>query len=122
MVILRGHIGHSSRFGSSWMDFEALQTFSKGDTLGIRLEDDNAKCVLVRLLGRNDDPNDRIGIVGGPCKVGSDRIVSVTLVGDHPNVRQISVHGGAPWGQTLAPNNGAARIESIWYEALRRSV
>jgi predicted nucleotide-binding protein len=98
------------------MDLETPKTFAKGDYLRIRLDGDDAKCVLVRLLGRNDNPNDRIGIVGGPRKVGIDKIVTITLTEDYPSVRQISVHGNEPWGQTLVPNNGSAKIISIEYE------
>ena len=49
---LVGSIGHSAKWVSSLLDLGQIQDFSAGDTFRIKLKDREAKCVLVRLLGR----------------------------------------------------------------------
>ena len=117
---LRGHIGNSSQWGSSWLDFTGFRNFSKGDTLRIKLKDTSAKCVLVRLLGRDDSPDEQTGVVGDARTVEQNKTVTVTLDMDYSNIRQISVHGGEPWGQTLCADNGPAHIQSVEYTPVSR--
>jgi hypothetical protein len=112
---LTGNIDFDDGWGSSWIDLSSFQDFSVGDTLRITLENRSAKCVLVRLLGSNDDAKRRVGVVGGVRTVGEDRMVVVQLSIDRKSVKQISVHGDTPWGQTICPGNGPTRIESIDY-------
>jgi hypothetical protein len=111
--VLNGDIDHDSKWGSSYMDLSPFRNFRAGTKLRITLEDRNAICVLVRLLGGNQDPSKKVGIVGGPLEVGADRTVLLELTQDYSNIKQISVHGKEPWGQTICPRNGSARINSI---------
>ncbi len=111
--VLNGDIDNDSKWGSSYMDLNPFRNFHAGAKLRITLQDRNANCVLVRLLGSDQDPSKKVGIVGGSLEVRADRTVSVELTQDYNNIKQISVHGKEPWGQTICPRNGNARIESI---------
>jgi len=86
--------------------------FKRGDTITIKVGGE-AKKVLVRFLSRGDDPNDPVGIEGEAIPV-KNKTVKLTLQQDHPQVVQISVHGGSnPWGYNLGDGNGPATIHSI---------
>jgi hypothetical protein len=51
--------------------------------------------------------------VGNARKVEPGRIVEVIIDADHPDVKQLSVHGEEPWNRVLCRNNGPARLRSV---------
>lgn len=108
---LDGAIGSSSRWSVGWLDLEKITDFKKGDRLKITVGG-TAKKILLRFLPKGADPNDPIGIDGGPRQVPNSRVIEVVVESDHKNIRQISVHGGPnPWGDfPLGQDNGAATI------------
>ena len=98
---------------STWLDLKPSITFKKGEILRIRLEGD-AENVLVRLLPEKSDPTSADGIEGDVRKVPANRTLVITLMRDHPNVKQISVHAGKEaFARPLGGNNGRTRIVSI---------
>lgn len=105
--------GSGAGWQAGWLDLKAPQSFKKGDKLTIKV-DGSAENVLVRLLPVSGDASTSVGLEGKTRKVPGDRVLTVTLERDHPNVKQISVHGGASaWGTSLGANNGAVTIVSI---------
>lgn len=111
---LQGTSGSSERWGSGWFDLKAITDFKKGDKLKV-VVGGTAKKILLRFLPMGYDPNDPIGIDGGPRQVPSNRVLEVVLESDHKKIVQISVHGGPnPWGQfPLGQDNGPATIVSV---------
>ena len=101
------------RWQSSWLDIKPSISFKRGETLRLKLEG-NAENVIVRLLPDGSQPESPDGIEGSVRKVPANRTLDIKLEGDHPNVKQISVHAGPEaFGQPLGPNNGKIRIISI---------
>jgi hypothetical protein len=111
--VLRGQIGNSDRWGSSWIDFDHNVTFLEGDRLRIVLADDKAKCVLVRLLPHTSSPDSSEGIVGNARQVEPGRIIEITLNESYADIKQLSIHGKEPWNMVLCPNNGPAKLLSV---------
>lgn len=110
-----GKIGAGSGPGwqSSWLDLKSPTAFKKGEKLSIKV-DGTAENVLVRLLQAGDPPDSPTGIEGRSRKVPGDKLPIITLERDHPNVGQISVHGGtSAWSTHLGANNGNVMIVSI---------
>ena len=98
---------------SSWLGINPPQSFKKGETVRIRVEG-NAENVVVRFLPANSPPSSSDGIEGNVRKVPAAKVLVVKLQGDHPNVKQISVHSGKEaWGTPLGGNNGTANLISV---------
>ena len=115
MVSLAGTRGQSDEFHSAWLNLDPVQTFKDGDELVIRVAG-SANNVLVRLLGRDMDPNHWEWLIGFDHASPTDRILRVVLDRDYTNVMQISLHGGAnPWDLSppFPPNNGNPVILSV---------
>ena len=111
---LRGHIGAASVWKSGWLDLDPPVDFRSGDIIRLKIGG-TAERIIVRFLTVGESPGDPVGIEGGALPVqGADRTVDLTLKGDHPQTKQISVHGGSnPWGlYPLGENNGPATILS----------
>jgi hypothetical protein len=105
--------GSGSGWQSSWLDLKSPATFKKGEKLAIKV-DGTAENVLVRLLPASAEPSSPVGVEGKARKVPGDRVLMVVLERDHPNIKQISVHGGpSAWSTSLGGNNGAVSIVSI---------
>ena len=114
---IAGKIGSASgsSWQSSWLDLTTPTSFRKGDKLVVTVEG-TAENVLVRLLPAKDKerPDSPIGIEGRARKVPADKKLEVTLERDHPDVGQVSVHGGASaWSTPLGAKNGSVTIVSI---------
>ena len=110
---LHCQIGFSSRWGASWCDLKSPMDFPSGTTIEISIDPNGAQVVLVRFLGKDDDPNEPLGIVNGKQPVKNGKIL-LTLDHDYINIKQISVHGGpGPWNHDLGENNKGAIIQSI---------
>jgi hypothetical protein len=106
---------------SSFLDVKPSMSFMKGETLVIRLEGD-AENIFVRLLPEKSTAKSQEGIDGDSRKVPSNHIVEITLLSDHPNVKQISVHSGhSAWERPLGANNGKIRIVSIERKVAKRT-
>jgi hypothetical protein len=98
---------------SSWLEVKPPVSLRKGETLKVRLEG-VAENVLIRLLPAGSPPESSDGIEGNVRKVPASGVLEITLLRDHPNVRQISAHAGREaWGRPLGGNNGSARIVSV---------
>jgi hypothetical protein len=111
---LVGHIGVSQRWGSGWIDFGSPTEFRAGEKLRIKLRQDGAKRVLVRLLPFGASPDDPIGIIGNQPFSVQDGVVTVTLDKNYANIIQLSVHGGEqPWNFSLGSDNGPATIVGV---------
>jgi len=101
------------RWQSSWLDINPPISFKKGETLRLKLEGD-AENILVRLLPASSPPESSDGIEGNVRKVPGSRTLEIKLEGDHPSIKQISVHAGKEaWGRPLGGNNGTIRVVSI---------
>jgi hypothetical protein len=112
--MLRGDIGTSARWGSSWMDFSEAANFRAGAKLKITLKQDGAKRVLVRLLPFGQSPDEPVEIIGNQPLTVQDGIVTVTLNKNYSNIKQLSVHGGEKaWQFSLGAGNGPAEIQSV---------
>ena len=111
---LPGAIGHSTTFGSGWLDLLPPINFKKGEKLRLWIDGDAQK-VLVRLLPSRSGPDDEVGLLPGIHNVESNKPVEITLSADYNDIKQISVHGGGnPWGHhSLGGDNGAATLESV---------
>ena len=115
---LRGSIGTSPQWKSSWLDFEQPHIFRRGDTVRILLGGDASE-VIVRFLSMSDDPNSPAGVVGNPIQVttnGTSGEITLHLDNDYNAIKQISIHGGAnPWGiYQMPPDNGSPVILHIY--------
>jgi hypothetical protein len=105
--------GSGSGWQSSWLDLTPPISFKKGEKLAIKV-DGTAENVLVRLLPASGDPSSPVGIEGKSRKVPGDQVVLIVLERDHPNTKQISVHGGtSAWNTPLGANNGPVTIVSV---------
>jgi hypothetical protein len=101
------------RWQASWLDLKPPLSFKKGERLLIKVEG-SAENVLVRFLPSGSSPSSSDGIEGSTRKVPVAKTLDVKIERDHPNVKQISVHGGREaWGRPLGGNNGDVRIISI---------
>src|SRR5271165_3432372 len=109
---LQGNVGVSPQWKSGWLDLDPPVDFRSGDIIRLKIGG-TAERIIVRFLTVGESPGDPVGIEGGALPVqGADRTVDLTLKGDHPQTKQISVHGGSnPWGlYPLGENNGPATI------------
>jgi hypothetical protein len=108
---LTGSIGSSKKSGSGWIDLNQMTTFNKGDKLRLRIGG-TANKIVVRLLSKGQSPDDPIGVDGEAVEVPKNRIIEISLEEKHPEVVQISVHGGPnPWNLfPLGGGNGPATI------------
>ncbi|MDR0480144.1 MAG: hypothetical protein LBH31_10175 [Burkholderiaceae bacterium] len=96
-------------------------SFKHGERLRFQLrfyDAENAKNpttnVLIRFLPSGAEPSSPDGIEGGIQMVPDNGILTVTLERDHPDVQQISVHGGKEaWNYRLGDNNGKVRLISV---------
>jgi hypothetical protein len=110
---LKGKTGFSSQWGSGWIDLGSITSFKRGERIKLIIGG-TAKNIIVRLLPKGEKTDDPVGIEAGIVKVPDNRIVQITLTQDHPNIRQISVHGGPnPWGMYPLGDNGPATIVSV---------
>jgi len=111
VVMLQGRIGHSTQWGSGWLDLTVVRDFKQGDKLRLKVGG-SAKKIVVRLLSEDDSPDDPAGVDGGPIEVPQNGMVDKTLLENHSKVKQISVHGNEnPWGQfPLGGGNGPATL------------
>jgi hypothetical protein len=110
-IDLSGTIGSSSEFKSGWMDLTPPFNFMRNDSIKIEVGG-SARVVLIRLLNVRDSPDSQTGIVGKPCKVNNGEVY-LKLTRDYPAIKQISVHGGSPWGNSLVVNNGNATVQHV---------
>lgn len=91
-----GTPGVDGRYGSGYLDLATLVTFVQGERLRLRIGG-TAQKVVVRLLPAGSSPSEAVGIID-TFAVPIDRVLVLTLDTQHPQVRQISVHGGPkPW-------------------------
>ena len=108
---LKGTAGSSDRWGSGWLDLETVRDFKEGTQLRLQLGG-TAKTVAVRLLGVNQSPDDKAGIVG-QYDVPNDKLLTVRLGADYERVKQISVHGKYAWNLYGGPKNGPATLLKV---------
>jgi hypothetical protein len=111
---LSGRTGSSAQWNSGWIDLTQIRDFSRGQKLKLRVGG-TARKVVIKLLSRDDSPDDAVGIDGGVRDVPKSRVLEVTLEQDHHQVRQISIHGGPnPWNRyPMGGGNGPATLESV---------
>lgn len=111
--ILSGETGDSSKWGSGWIDLDTPKDFKVGDKLLLSIGGTAAN-IKVRLLPKGRSPDSTAGMIEGVVAVPKSRTVEIELYSDHPQVIQISVHGGAkPWGKySLGGDNGPATVDS----------
>lgn len=107
-----GTPGADPRYGSGFLDLASLATFAQGEKLRLRIGG-TAEKVVVRLLPAGQNPSEAVGIID-TFAVPKDRVLVLTLESEHPNVRQVSVHGGPrPWDlYDLGGGNGPATLLS----------
>ncbi len=113
---ISGAIGSSAQWSAGWIEIDAPTDFRRGETLRLTVGGSRStRKVVVRLLGRFDDPNSPNGVDGGVLDVPASGTILLTLQRDHPATRQISVHGGvSPWGlYRLGGGNGPATLLSV---------
>lgn len=107
--------GWSDRWGSGWCDLQAPMNLAEGACISL-LIGGTANKILVRALRDGEDPNQAVGLLGGPISVPQNRNVVVKLRRTYSNVVQISVHGGRrAWHISLGNNNGPATLQLIEY-------
>ena len=111
---LRGRIGVSHEWHSSWIDLDAVTSFTRGDKLRLRVAG-TAHTIVLRLLPTGASADDPAGIDGDTIAVPKDRVVVVALQDDHANIEQISIHGGPnPWNRyPLGEDNGDPVLQTI---------
>jgi hypothetical protein len=107
-----GTPGVDARYGSGYIDLDRVTTFVQGEKLRLRIGG-SAKHVVVRLLPAGSSPSEPVGIIN-TFSVPADRLIVLTLESQHPQVRQISIHGGPkPWDiYDLGGGNGPATLLS----------
>lgn len=110
-VQLKGTPGSSSRWGSGWLDLEAVRDFGATSELRISLGG-TASTVAVRLLAVGQAADDQSGVIG-EYPVPADRVVVVKIAASYRQVRQISAHGGFAWGVYGSSKNGPATVKRI---------
>ncbi|MCA9466286.1 MAG: hypothetical protein KC643_12710 [Nitrospira sp.] len=110
---LAGDTGQAPQWGSGWLDLHAPANFKSGDKLRLTISG-SAKKFKVRLLPRGKAPDTPAGMLEGKFSAPKNEVLEIILKKDHPNVKQISVHGGPnPWGKyPLGGDNGPAAIDS----------
>lgn len=108
---LKGTPGSSSRWGSGWLDLEAVRDFGTKSELRISVGG-TASTVAVRLLSVGQAADDQTGIIG-EYPVPKDRVVIAKVTAQYQQVRQISVHGGFAWGIYGSAKNGPATVKKI---------
>lgn len=112
--IIQGILGNSSTSCSSWLDINPPMEFKSGEKIKIRLIQKPTK-VLIRFLPFSGDPNDYKQLEGGPIDFPKNEDLVIELQQNHPETKQISVHGGPkPWGIfDLGAGNGCPVIDRI---------
>lgn len=117
-VKLRGEIGHSVKWNSSWIDLATPVALKAGDRVRLQLEGSkgNARAVIVRLLENGKDPNQPTGILTDKgIEVPEDQMIEVEVPRNFSQVVQLSVHGGTrAWSYYLGHLNGPARLAVAW--------
>ena len=108
---LNGKLGMSQEWQSGWIDLVPPMSFRQGDRLELTVVG-SAQRITVRLLEQGVSADSPSGIDGSAIDVPRSGTVTTWLQHDHPNVKQISVHGGPnPWGLfNLGENNGAVAL------------
>ena len=105
--------GWSDRWGSGWCDLQAPMNLAEGACISL-LIGGTANNILVRVLRDGEDPNQAVGLLGGPISVPENRNVIVRLRRTYSNVVQISVHGGRKaWHIPLGNQNGPATLQLV---------
>lgn len=105
--------GSGSGWQASWLDLRPNQSFTRGETLRVRVEG-TAENFLFRLLPATSQPSSSDGIEGPIRRMPQSGSLDIRLERDHPNVKQVSAHAGPEaWGRALGPNNGSIRIVSV---------
>ena len=106
---MEGSVGVSDKWGSGWIDLNALIDFSSGTRIRVGIGG-SAQKVVVRLLKEGESPDEPVGVLG-VYDVPGDRVVEVTVSSAVTRVRQISVHGGPQaWRWFLGTGNGSATL------------
>lgn len=108
---LKGTAGSSDRWGSGWLELEAVRDFSEGTQLRLQVGG-SAKTIAIRLLGVDQAPDDKSGIIG-QYDVTGDRLVTANLSTSYEKIKQISVHGKHAWNMYGGPKNGPATVLRI---------
>lgn len=99
---------NGSGWAASWLALDQPQDFGREERLCLRL--DGSADVVVRLLPKDREANQPVGIDGGIRTVADDGVLEVTLVTDHRDTIQISVHSGAGAWQWKFPQGNPDRI------------
>jgi len=108
---LKGTSGSSDRWGSGWLDLEVVRDFAEGTQLRLQVGG-SAKTIAIRLLGVDQSPDDKSGIIG-QYDVPGDRLVTAKLSASYEKIKQISVHGKYAWNMYGGPKNGPATVLRI---------
>jgi len=113
-VALPGRPGVSYVYGSGWIDLDQQRDFMRGDTIRLTVGG-SAHQVLVRFLPKDASADDAVGIDGTATVPTVHLLFPLVLTQDHPNTRQISVHGSPnPWGKfDLGTDNGSASLLAV---------
>ena len=112
---LNGSRGSASGPGwqSSWLDLHSPTSFRSGEKLRLSVSG-TAENIVVRLLPNGAPPSGSAGIEGGRRTMPVDGILEIELSRSHPDVVQISVHGGrSAWDYALGANNGSVNLVSV---------
>jgi hypothetical protein len=106
-------LGTSDQFGSGWCDLNPPVTFPAGVCLQLGVGG-SANNVVVRILGRGQDPTQAVGLVTNSVTVPQNRQLIVKLQRQYPNSTQVSIHGGkAAWHIRFPESNGPATLNTV---------
>ncbi len=104
--------GRGANWAAAWWDLPQTIDFERGTQVRLRIV--GSEWVLVRFLPLGGSPDKAIGIEGDIREVPDDGMLAVTLTIDHPQVGQISVHGGArAWDWVFPAGNGAPELLAV---------
>jgi len=111
-VQIHGTTGSDPAGESSWLDLNVPTSFMAGDTLSLTVT--GSEMVIIRLLPQGISADQLVGVVGGPRVVPASNIVEIELQEDHPDVVQISVHGGSQaWNCFFTHTNGSPLLRVV---------
>lgn len=95
-------------WAAAWVDLEEVQDFFEGERLCLFIG--GSEFVLVRFLpqgAEEEDPRRDLGVDNGQHTVPESGALEITLVDNHPETVQISVHGGKrAWHHMFPEGNG----------------